>query len=317
MKTQAEPLIDSFPNPLAKYFAATRPPFILATIVPILLGFAYTRYQGYEIHWSVFFLVLLAGIFLHAGVNVLNDYYDDLNGTDAANEERIYPFTGGSRFIQNDVLTREQMRNFGVSLIVMVMIIGLYLVMHTGLLLFFLGLFGILIGWAYSAPPFRLNSRGLGELTVLTGFGLLPFGAWLTQTGTPSLSVLLIALPLGLLTSNLLYINQYPDRKADIYAKKMHWVARLPTHVSRWGYWLIAGLAWVLIPLYIYQGLLPQLSWISMLPVVLSFSAGKELLQNSDHPQRLEKAIKMTLLAMLLHGVLLIVSLLFYNYSVW
>jgi 1,4-dihydroxy-2-naphthoate octaprenyltransferase len=311
LNTQAEPSIEKFPNKFAIYFAATRPPFILATIIPILLGFAYARYHGFTIHWAYFFLALLAGIFLHAGINVLNDYYDALNGTDDFNEERIYPFTGGSRFIQNEVLSRTQTRDFGLGLIAVVILIGFYLVLHLGLGLLFLGLFGILIGWAYSAPPLQLNSRGLGELTVLIGFGLLPLGAWVTQTGSFSLNAVLIAIPLGLLTCNLLYINQYPDRKADIKAKKMHWVARLPTNISRWGYWLISGIAWVLIALYVVTGLLPSLSLISLIPIVLSVYAGKELFKNSDQPQGLEIAIKMTLLAMLLHGGLLTLSLLF------
>ena len=311
MNTQAEPAIEKFPNKFAIYFAATRPPFILATIIPILLGFAYGHYQGYEINWQYFSLALLAGVFLHAGVNVLNDYYDALNGTDDCNVDRIYPFTGGSRFIQNEILNRSQTRDFGLGLIVAVVLIGFYLVLHAGTGLLALGLFGIFIGWAYSAPPLQLNSRGLGELTVLVGFGLLPLGAWLTQTGAFSLSVVLIAIPLGALTCNLLYINQFPDRKADIQAKKMHWVARLPTSVSRWGYWLISGLAWVLIVVYVANGLLPTLSLISLAPIVLSFIAGKELLKNSDQPKKLEVAIKMTLLTMLLHGILLIISLLF------
>ena len=312
MNTQAEPAIEKFPNKLAIYFAATRPPFILATIIPILLGFAYGHYHGFEINWLYSFLAVLAGIFLHAGVNVLNDYYDALNGTDDFNEERIYPFTGGSRFIQNEVLSRSQTRDFGLGLIAAVVLIGLYLVLHVGAnLLLPLGLFGIFIGWAYSAPPLQLNSRGLGELTVLVGFGLLPLGAWLIQTGSFSLSVVLIALPLGALISNLLYINQFPDRKADIQAKKMHWVARLPISVSRWGYWIISGFAWLLIIVFVAKGLLPTLSLISLAPIVLSFIAGMELLKYSDQPHKLEVAIKMTILTMLSHGILLIISLLF------
>ncbi len=311
MNTQAEPTIDKFPNKFAVYFAATRPPFILATIIPILLGFAYARYQGFAIHWQYFFLALLAGMLLHAGINVLNDYYDALNGTDDCNEERIYPFTGGSRFIQNKLLSRTETRDFGLGLLIAVVFIGFYLVLHVGLGLLFLGLFGMLIGWAYSAPPLQLNSRGLGELTVLVGFGLLPLGAWLLQTQVFSLDVILIAIPLGLLTCNLLYINQYPDRKADIQAKKMHWVARLPTHISRWGYWFLSGAAWLLIVIYIITDLLPTLSLISLLPIILSFYAGRELFNHINQPQKLETAIKMTLLAMLLHGSLLTISLLF------
>lgn len=311
MNIPAEPTIENFPNRFTIYLAATRPPFILATIIPILLGFAYAYNQGITIQWASFFLAIFAGIFLHAGINVLNDYYDALNGTDDANDERIYPFTGGSRFIQNEVLSKTQTRNFGLGLLMAVVIIGLFLVLQTGLPLLLLGLFGMLIGWAYSAPPFRLNSRGLGELTVLVGFSLLPLGAWLTQTGALSLNVFLIAIPIGLLTCNLLYINQYPDRKADILANKMHWVARLPHRVSRWGYWIFSGLAWLLILIYVGTGLLPTLSLISLLPMLLSSFAGIELFKHSEQPKKLERAIKLTLTAMLLHGVLLTVSLLF------
>ena len=41
---------------------------------------------------------LALGLIVHAAVNVLNDYYDALNGSDAANTARVFPFTGGSRF---------------------------------------------------------------------------------------------------------------------------------------------------------------------------------------------------------------------------
>ena len=307
----AGPLKQDFPNSFAIYFAATRPPFILATIIPIILGAAYTGYQGFDIQWLNFVLSVLAGIFLHAGVNVLNDYYDALNGTDDNNDERIYPFTGGSRFIQNQILSKKQTLYFGLGLIGVVVLIGFYLVINTASsVLLLLGLFGIFIGWAYSAPPIKLNSRGLGELTVVVGFSLLPFGAWLIQTGSISVNVILISLPLGLLTSNLLYINQYPDRKADISANKLHWVARLPTKVSRWGYLLITLFAWALLIYYISIGLLPTLSLIALLPVVPSLFAAKELFQYSDKPQKLGTAIKMTLISMLFHGVLLSASLL-------
>lgn len=311
IKVAIEPTLDKYPNKLAIYWSATRPPFILATIIPILLGTAYSFYKTGSINWSIFIFVLLAGAFLHAGVNVLNDYYDSLNGTDDFNTQRIYPFTGGSRFIQNEVLTNEQTRNFGIILMLLVVFIGFFLVLQVGVSLLVLGLFGMLIGWAYSAPPLKLNSRGLGELTVFIGFSLLPLGAWLSQTGELSKSVVLVGLPLGLLTSNLLYINQFPDRKADIYANKMHWVARFPTQLSRWGYVFIAISAWPILLVLIVFDQLPMLSLISLVPALLSAIAIKELFKYHDQPRNLEKAIKITLFIMLSHGVLLSLSLLY------
>ena len=301
----AEPAVEQFPHPALAYIAATRPPFILATIVPVILGLSYSVYQGYTLDWATAVLSLLAAVLLHAGINVLNDYYDALNGTDDNNDERIFPFTGGSRFIQNEVMTRQQTLIYGVCLMLAVILIGSYLVAQTGAALFWLGLTGIVIGWGYSAPPLRLNSRGLGELCLLAGFSLLPLGAWLVQTGNLSTNVVAIAIPVGLLTANLLFINQFPDRKADIQAGKLHWVARLEPDTARWGYVLIASLAWLMLAMLIAVGLLPVSALVAMLPAVLTYRAAAILIRHANHPSALVPAIRMTILAMLAHGALL------------
>jgi 1,4-dihydroxy-2-naphthoate octaprenyltransferase len=238
-------------------------------------------------------------------VNVLNDYYDALNGTDDLNTERVFPFTGGSRFIQNGVLTRHQTLVYGLGLMLATIIIGLYLIGYAGMALLWLGLFGVLLGWGYSAPPLSLNSRGLGEVSVLTGFWLLPLGAALVQTGELSLTLLAVSLPVGLLTANLLYINQFPDRKADIQAHKLHWVARLPAQTARWGYVLIALLAWLLLLLLVVVGILPLPALLAALPAVLSFRAARILLHNATRPSRLAPAIQLSIQAVLAHAALL------------
>ena len=305
----AEPRVEKFTNPFAMYFAATRPPFILASVIPIFLGLGYCVYEGHAIHWLNAVLTLFAGVLLHAAINVLNDYYDALNGTDDLNQERVFPFTGGSRFIQNNVLTREQTLIYGIGLVLAVVVIGIYLISQTGIALLWLGLFGALLGWGYSAPPLNLNSRGLGELSVLAGFGLLPLGAYLVQTGEWSLPLVLVSLPVGLLTANLLYINQFPDRKADIQAHKLHWVARLSPDVARWGYVLIALLAWLTLAVLVVVGTLPLLALVSVLPALLSIKAARILVRNAEMPQNLVPAIQMTILAMLGHGALLTLAL--------
>jgi 1,4-dihydroxy-2-naphthoate octaprenyltransferase len=128
----AEPAVEQFPHPIVAYIAATRPPFILATVVPVILGFSYSVYQGHALNWLTAILSLVAAVLLHAGINVLNDYYDALNGTDDNNDERIFPFTGGSRFIQNEVMTRQQTLIYGTCLMLAVMLIGAYLIRQTG-----------------------------------------------------------------------------------------------------------------------------------------------------------------------------------------
>ncbi len=87
-----------------------------------------------------------------------------------------------------------------------------------------LGLVGALIGWGYSAPPLKLNSRGLGEPDVALGFALVPCGLVMVAGSGFDLRALLLGLSSGLLVANLLFINQFPDRRADAATGKRHWV---------------------------------------------------------------------------------------------
>ena len=66
---------------------------------------------------------MLAVMLVHAGMNVLNDYYDEQNGTDRRNTQRLFPFTGGSRFIQNGVLSTGETLVFGAWLLAVAMLI--------------------------------------------------------------------------------------------------------------------------------------------------------------------------------------------------
>jgi 1,4-dihydroxy-2-naphthoate octaprenyltransferase len=242
-------------------------------------------------------------------VNVLNDYYDALNGTDAQNTERIFPFTGGSRFIQNGVLTMTQTRNFGFALLVGVMLAGLWLMECSAPQLFYIGLAGLFIGWAYSAPPFRLNSRGLGEMCVTAGILSIAVGTDFVQRKGFSAAPFIAGLSYALLTTNLLFINQFPDRTADTAAGKLHWVARLPVQTARWGYALIVMLSYGWLLLSVILGWMPTLALLAFLALPLSVKATLLLLRLADKPQQLGDAIKLTIGAMMVHGTLLSLAL--------
>ena len=178
-----EPDASLLTKPLLRYWLATRPAFLLASLIPACVGIAAAYAQHYTIHWGLVALTLLALALTHAGANVLNDYYDNLNNTDNLNTDRVFPFTGGSRFIQNRIITPEALYHWGIGLLVSACVLGLILSYWGGWRLLMVGLGGLILGWGYSAPPLRFNSRGLGELAVALGFGVLtPLGAWLVQT---------------------------------------------------------------------------------------------------------------------------------------
>lgn len=310
MTTQPlEPTLAALQNPFARYFAATRPAFVTASLMSCLIGLVLAWHDGLAFDIPLALVTLLFALMAHAGINVLNDYYDALNGTDACNTERIFPFTGGSRFIQNGVLTLAQTRTFGFALLAGVAIAGLWLMSRSAPQLLYIGLAGLFIGWAYSAPPFRLNSRGLGELSVTAGILCISVGADFVQRKGFAATPFIAGLSYALLASNLLYINQFPDRTADIAAGKLHWVARLPVQQARWGYALIVALAYVWLSLCVALGWLPRLALVAFLALPLSINAARQLLRHAAQPQQLGDAIKFTIGGLIAHGTLLSLAL--------
>lgn len=305
----AEPTLAALPNPVTRYFLATRPPFLSVTLFACLIGLATAHAGGIAINGVSAVLTLLFALVAHAGVNVLNDYYDALNGTDQLNTERVFPFTGGSRFIQNGVLTLGETAAFGVALFLLVVLAGLWLAMHSGRGLLLIGAAGLFIGWAYSAPPFKLNSRGLGEPCVALGFGLIAMGADFVQRGTFSWQPVAAVVSYALLVTNILYINQFPDRRADEAAGKHHWVVRLGPEKARWGYPVLGLLAYGWLVLAVAVGWLPQAAFFVLLPAVLTIQATRQLLHHASQPQQLAAAIKTTIAAASVHGLLLAIAI--------
>lgn len=301
----SEPNAQSLRNPVLRLLLATRLAFLLVTLVGVFLGFATAVASGVTGQGLVALSALGLGLTVHAGVNVLNDYYDALNGTDAINSGRVYPFTGGSRFIQNQVLTVRQTACWGWALMAVAIVGGIVLSLHVGVGLIAIGLPGVLIGWAYSAPPLALNSRGLGEPCVAAGFALIVVGADYTLRRSFSVQPLFAALPYAMLVTNILYINQFPDREADQRVGKRHWVVRLGARRAVAGYWLILLFAHGWLGVVILTGRLPVWAAAAWVSVPLSLLAGAILTRQAERPSRLATAIKLTIAAAVMHGVVL------------
>jgi 1,4-dihydroxy-2-naphthoate octaprenyltransferase len=153
---------------------------------------------------------------VHAGANVLNDIGDDSGGTDRCNKDRIYPYTGGSRFIQTGIMDAAEMARLGVSLLAVAAIAGLILLLAKGPTILLFGFCGMMLASLYSLGPLRLNAIGLGETAVAAAFGILPVtgSAWL-QSGVINADVLLFSLPISAWVAAIILINEVPDIDAD------------------------------------------------------------------------------------------------------
>ncbi|HJV05704.1 MAG TPA: prenyltransferase [Chromobacteriaceae bacterium] len=305
-----EPLPQHLAASPARWWLATRPAFLSVTLMGALLGIAACQPAEWLQGWPKAVLGLLLVLLAHAAVNVINDVADDVSGCDAANSERCFPFTGGSRFIQNGVLSREEMRRLGYGLMAVVVAGGLWLVTLAGPWLLAIGFAGVMLGWAYSVAPCKLNSRGWGELTVALCFWLVPLGMQTLLAGRPSSALLWAAWPYGWLTCALLYINQFPDRNADRLAGKHHWVARLAPQTARYGYVLWLVLAYGSVLLAVALQALPVTCLLALLTLPLSLRALSVLWRHAAQPAQLVPGIVATIVAANLNPLLMAAGLL-------
>jgi 1,4-dihydroxy-2-naphthoate octaprenyltransferase len=279
------------------------------TLVGVLLGLACAWREAHAFHFATAAVTLIFALAAHAGANVVNDFHD--RDTDAINTERLFPFTGGSRFIQNGVLSPRFIALLGYGLLASVIPAGLWLMSQVGSGLMGIGLAGLLLGWAYSAPPLRLAARGLGEFAIALSWTLVVVGSDFVQRGTLAGVPVWAGLGFGLMVANLLYINQFPDATADGLAGKRTVVVRLGRQRAVKGYGLIALLAAVAVVTGVAAGPLPLWSLVSLAGLVPALKAYGVLAQNAEQPAALRPAIQATIGAAHLFGLLLAAAMFF------
>ena len=108
---------DGFGRKARRHFLATRPKFLTASVLPVLVGTAWGATVAGGLELGVALLALLATALVHCASNVINDVGDDITGTDRDNVDYIHPYTGGSRFITNGIMSVQEMHRWGWILI--------------------------------------------------------------------------------------------------------------------------------------------------------------------------------------------------------
>lgn len=278
-----------------RYFLATRPKFFTASILPVIAGTAWGAAVAGRIDLAAALVALLATVAVQAATNVFNDVGDEINGTDRNNAGRIHPFTGGSRFIQNGILTLEQMKRWAQVLFLSAMGLGLLLIYLKGIGVLYLGLAGMALGMLYSLPVVQLSARGVGEIAVAVGCGILPVcgAAWI-QTGVFDLPILLLSIPVSCWVAAILLMNEVPDRAADEQAGKRTWPVRFGLQTTRWLYISLHLIAFAAAVALAALAVFPW--WTLALPLVLlagGWKAGNTIAGGDN--AALENAIKTTL----------------------
>lgn len=251
---------------IIKGVAITRVPFTSASIFPMLAIAAFYAGLGDGLFSVTSLLLAVFGVLLlHLSSNVFNDYFDVSDGTDEANNEYFQPggaaITGGSRAIELGIITLNKTKTVATSLLLASLLVAGFLFYNiyqvTGATsnvegALAVGLSGLFLGYFYTARPLRLVARrGLGELAIFLAFGpLLTLGTGyaisaetIVFLSSEFYMLLSLGVPFGFLTTNILYINQFPDAESDAKTGKNHLVVTLGKKAARWGYLVILSLA--------------------------------------------------------------------------
>jgi 1,4-dihydroxy-2-naphthoate octaprenyltransferase len=199
----------------ATLLQATRAYSFPASVVPVLLGTTLAA-RGYAngghgtFQGAAFALTVIGAVLAHFGANVLNDYFDFVNGVDTKPEHGSGVLTGG-------LMTRTQTLGFGLALLAGAGVCGLLLLRDHVAVVLPLALTGLGCAVLY---PALLKRFALGDFLIILAFGLgLTLGAYGVQTNTLSahqwLLVSLYAVPVSLLVDAILHANNLRDAPDD------------------------------------------------------------------------------------------------------
>jgi len=287
------------------WFLELRAPFFTAAILPVLIGAAFVFWERETFDLALVPITLAGTVALHAGTNMINDYFDYRSGDDPRNQART-PFNGGSPFIVNGMLKPKSVLIAALLAFAIGGMIGLYLAWTITWWILPVGIAGGLLGLLYVEPNINLAARGVGEIAVGLGFGpLMVFGTYLVLTGEVSWLSFLAGMPIGFLITLVLYINQFPDMEADASVGKNHLVVRIGRKRASVGYPIILGITYAFVVLAIPLGILPLLSLLFLITIPIAFKASMIVLKNPDEVRKLIPAQALTIQIHLLGGLLL------------
>lgn len=199
---------------IKEWILAARPKTLPTSIAAVLLAAAFAWLNS-TLNIYVSTICILFALTAQIAANFANDYYDYIKGGD--NETRVGP----RRAVASGAIKPKTMLMATVVAVVISVILGSLLIPIGGWSLVILGIIIVIFAMWYSAGRYALSRIGLGEVTVFIFFGLIPVCAtyWL-QGGDIPTNTIIGGCAMGLLSANILLVNNYRDVKNDAASGK-------------------------------------------------------------------------------------------------
>lgn len=226
--------------PARAWLLAARPATLPAAAVPVLVGTAAAVSEGARLRPVVFATTLVCALLIQIGTNFANDYSDFHRGAD--HEGRLGPV----RVTQSGLISQSDVRRGIIVAFGLAVLLGAALALIGGWPIVVIGVLSVLSGLAYTGGPFPFGYHGLGELFVFVFFGVVAVcGAAYLQLGTWNGFALALSLPIGLLVTNILLVNNLRDLPTDRAAGKRTLAVRIGERATRLQYAAFTALAYI------------------------------------------------------------------------
>ena len=207
------------------WVAGARPRTLPAAVVPVAVGTAVAVGEGIVI-WR-FLAALIVALAIQVGTNFANDYQDGVRGTD---DVRVGPV----RLVASGLASASAVRTAALASFGVAAVFGLALAAAVGWELVLVGLLSFAAGWLYTGGPKPYGYLGLGEVFVFVFFGLVAtVGSFYVQTSEVTALAVCAAVPVGLLATALLVVNNLRDIPTDTEAGKRTLAVRLGDRTTR------------------------------------------------------------------------------------
>jgi 1,4-dihydroxy-2-naphthoate octaprenyltransferase len=195
---------------LSTWLRVIRVRFLLASIIAVSNGLAITYWKYSTIDPLYAVLTYIGVVFLHASVDLLNDYWDYKRGIDVATKRT--KFSGGTGVLPENLLRPRTVYIAGLVFLILGGFIGAYFIVIRGLAI------AIILGFAVVAIYFystKIVNAGLGELFVAIKGSMIVLGSLYVQTAVLEPAALYSGAIVGILSATVLFINSFPDYEAD------------------------------------------------------------------------------------------------------
>jgi len=273
-------------NRLKVWVLASRPKTLPAAVAPVIVGTAIAL-NADKLNIIAALIALICSLLIQIGTNFVNDLYDFLKGTD--DENRVGP----TRALAAGWISTNQMKlaiyfTFGITFL-----LGLYLVYLAGWVVLLIGVFSMLAGYSYTAGPYPLAYNGLGDVFVFIFFGIVAtVGTYFVQALEFSTFALLASIPVGLLITNILVVNNYRDAEED-KKKDKHTLAVIFGKSFAYYQYLFSLILSYLIPILLF--VVYETSVFMILPLLtLPLAIKLQLELNKYSGKRLNKTLEFT-----------------------